>query len=363
MSERITGGRGRATEGFHHVTLAVRDARRAHAFYGGTLGLSLVGRTVAPGDDAAHLLYLGSADAEPGTLLALLERPGERRGAPGLGGVHHFALGVESRDALLKWKRRLTDRGVRVSGPFDRHWFHSLYFTDPDGQIVEIATHGPGYAVDEPANALGGRVVVPGEGHLRGQRDEAAIRAETHPEPVPEVTPGMALTGIHHVSAMSDDIPGAHDFYTAALGLRLVKRSVNQDDPSMPHWFWARYDGERVAPHSSITLFGFPPHARRARPGVGQTHAVTFRADGDEELLAWREHLRERNVHVSEVEDRGWFRSIAFRASDGLPLEIATDGRGFARDGETVGPGVRLHLPAHREPERARIEARLTPLT
>ena len=143
-----------------------------------------------------------------------------------------------------KWKRRLTDAGLAVSGPFDRGWFRSIYFRDPDGQVLEIATRGPGYAVDEPIEALGRRELAPPtSAEIRGARDEAAIAARTWLEPVPVITPDMALEGIHHVSAITGNLDRLNDFYDSALGLKLVKKSFNQDDPNTKHWFWASYDG------------------------------------------------------------------------------------------------------------------------
>jgi glyoxalase family protein len=88
----------------------------------------------------------------------------------------------------------------------------------------------------------------------------------------------MAITGIHHVSAITDDIDASHRFYTHALGLYRVKQSVNQDELSIPHHFWAHYDGETVTPGSSMTLFGWPADYKQTRGGTGQTHHVAFRA-------------------------------------------------------------------------------------
>src|SRR5690606_41640376 len=65
------------------------------------------------------------------------------------------------------------------------------------------------------------------------------FRSRIHPEPVPTVTADMRLRGIHHVSGITDDLERAHDFYEGALGLRIVKRTVNQDDGRTRHWFWA----------------------------------------------------------------------------------------------------------------------------
>jgi glyoxalase family protein len=350
------------TQGFHHVTMVAADARRTLAFYRDALGLGMVKQTVDYDDPGAYHLYFGDAEGRPGTLLTFFEWPNAPKGRPGIGGVHHTALGVDTDEALLKWKRRLVDHGVHTSGPYDRGYFTSLYFRDPDGQIMEIATAGPGYTIDEPADALGRELLLPPERIVRGHRDEAAIAALTWPEPVPEITPDMALHGIHHVSGITDDLVRAGEFYEQALGLRMVKKTTNRDDAKMLHYFWAGYDGQTIAPHSSWTLFGFKPGWNRARGGVGQTHHVAFRARDAEEQLAWLDHLRSMGVDASEVTERTYFRSIYFRAPDGQLLEIATDGPGFAVDEPVDRLGSALMLPAWLEPRREEIGAGLAPL-
>jgi glyoxalase family protein len=350
------------TEGFHHITMVSADAARTVRFYRDVPGTGLVKRTVNFDDPASYHLYFGDERGTPGTLLTFFEWKGARRGRWGVGGVHHLALTVEDEAAQLKWKRRLTDGGVRVSGPYDRGWFRSLYFGDPDGQILEIATRGPGYTKDEPLDALGQRLVLPPEPQLRGHRDEAGIAARTWPEPLPEITPDMQLDGIHHVTGITDDIVRADEFYEAALGLRVVKKSVNQDDPSMPHWFWARYDGATVAPRGSLTLFERKGSTQAARGGAGQAHHIAFRASSEEEQRNWREHLLGMGIAVSPVLDRNYFRSLYFRAPDGLLLEIATDGPGFAVDEEPGKLGTGLMLPAWLEAEREGLRASLEPL-
>lgn len=350
------------TAGFHHITMVARDARRTLFFYSDVLGISLVKKTVNFDDPGAYHLYFGSSGGAPGTILTFFEWPRAERGGWGLGAVHHLALGTSTADALLKWKRRLEDAGVSVSGPFDRKWFRSIYFTDPDGQILEIATAGPGYALDEPIEALGSGVIIPAPEHLRGSRDDDAIQALRWPEPVPAITPDMTLQGIHHVSAITDDVQRADEFYHAALGLRIVKKTINQDFPTSPHWFWASYDGRTVAPHSALTLFGFPDMRRHGKPGAGQTHHIAFRAENADQQLAWREHLLEMKVDVSPVLDRTYFTSIYFRAPDGLLLEIATDGPGFAIDEPADLLGSAVKLPAWLEGQREEIVAGLPAL-
>lgn len=358
------------TAGFHHITMVSGDAARTVRFYRDVLGLRLVKRTVNFDDPGSYHLYFGDATGSPGTLLTFFEWPRSPRGRTGVGGIHHLALGVEGPEAQLRWKRRLMDRGVPVSGPYDRGWFYSIYFTDPDGQILEIATRGPGYATDEAPDALGERVTLPNAAQLPGGRDETRIRAVAWPDAVDTITADMKLDGIHHVSGITDDVELFGDFLEAALGLRLVKRSVNQDDPNMRHWFWARYDGAHVEPRSTLTMFEYRPAisagARTvpasARAGVGQTHHIAFRARDETQQIEWRERLLSMDIEVSPVLDRMYFRSIYFRAPDGLLLEIATEGPGFMIDEPEAELGGSLQLPAWLEPERETIQGALVPL-
>jgi len=350
------------TLGFHHVTMVSADARRTVRFYRDVLGLRLVKRTVNFDDPSAYHLYFGDATGSPGSIVTFFEWPHVAPGSWGVGGIHHLALSTRDRGAQLRWKRRLSDAGVSVSGPYDRGYFHSIYFRDPDGQVLEIATAGPGYDFDEPRDALGERFIRPDSGRLAGRRDEVSIRADTHPEPVPEITPEMELQGIHHVTGITDDMESADRFYREALGLRLVKRTVNQDDAATEHFFWAHYDGEQVLPASAMTLFGWPPDARRTRPGIGQTHHIAFRARDDEEQEAWGEHLRSLDIPVTSVQDRHYFKSIYFPAPDGLLVEIATDGPGFAVDEAPESLGHELRLPPWMEKDRDRIAGALVDL-
>jgi len=347
------------TEGFHHITMVSSDAQRTLDFYRDLLGVRLVKRTVNFDDPEAYHLYFGDPEGTPGSILTFFEWPRSPRGHWGVGGVHHLALSVPTAEAQLKWKRRLEDAGVQVSGPINRGYFTSLYFVDPDGQILEIATAGPGYAIDEPADALGQSLRPP---PVSLQRDEEAMRSATHPEPVPAVTDDMLLTGIHHITGITDDLDRAGDFYEEALGLKPVKKTVNQDDGETLHYFWANYDGDVVAPRSSLTLFGWGASTQLTRPGAGQTHHIAFRAPSDDAQQSWREHLLSMGLDVSPVMERSYFRSIYFSAPDGMILEIATDGPGFSLDEPIESLGADLRLPSWLEERKAQIAGKLTPL-
>ena len=95
----------------------------------------------------------------------------------------------------------------------------------------------------------------------------------------------MRLDGIHHVTCITADAPRNVEYYTGVLGLRLVKKSVNQDDPTVYHLFYADEDG---TPGSDITFFEYPD-ARDGRAGAGMIHTVVWRVGSEEALEFWRE--------------------------------------------------------------------------
>src|SRR5437867_2824084 len=97
----------------------------------------------------------------------------------------------------------------------------------------------------------------------------------------------MRLDGIHHVTNITGDAPANVDFYTGKLGLRLVKKSVNQDDPTVYHLFYA---DERGTPGSDITFFEYPG-AEPGRAGAGMSHTIVWRVGSPEALDFWAERL------------------------------------------------------------------------
>src|SRR6266536_5320923 len=91
------------------------------------------------------------------------------------------------------------------------------------------------------------------------------------------------LEGIHHVTAITADAPGNVDFYARVLGLRLVKKTVNQDDPTVYHLFYA---DERGSAGADITFFEYPG-APRGRAGDGMVHRIVFRVASHDALDFW----------------------------------------------------------------------------
>jgi len=102
----------------------------------------------------------------------------------------------------------------------------------------------------------------------------------------------MKFEGIHHVTAITADAQSNIDFYAGVLGLRLVKKTVNQDDPSVYHLFFADEEGSAG---SDITFFEFAG-APRGRAGDGMVHTVAWRVASEAALDFWEERLAARNV-------------------------------------------------------------------
>ncbi len=348
--------------GLHHITLVCADARRTTDFYTQVLGQRLVKKTVNFDDPTSYHLYFGNQTGAPGSAITFFEWPNARKGLSGIGGTHHFALRVQNYDGLLKWKRRLTDLGVSVEGPLDRHYFTSIYFKDPDGVILEIATDGPGFTRDEPAETLGTEQRDPPTEMIVSNRDEERIKSTTWSESVPDITPDMALMqGMHHISAISSNIERTNDFLSSILGLRLVKRTSNFDDPTSAHWYWGTGSGE---PGTLITYFERrPSKTRRAQVGTGQTHHFAFAVPDEATQLEFREKLIAAGFTVSPVRDRVYFKSIYTSDPDGHIVELATAGPGFSLDENEAELGQKLMLPPWLESQRDQIEHILKPVT
>jgi len=123
----------------------------------------------------------------------------------------------------------------------------------------------------------------------------------------------MQLEGIHHVTAITGNAPQNVDFYVRVLGLRLVKKTVNQDDPTVYHLFYA---DEQGSPGSDITFFEYPG-ARRGRAGAGMVHTVAFRVASEAALDFWEQRLADERVSTRRSEG-----SLALDDPEGMRLEL-----------------------------------------
>lgn len=139
----------------------------------------------------------------------------------------------------------------------------------------------------------------------------------------------MHLNGIHHVTAVSGQIGQNVDFYTRVLGLRLVKKSVNQDDVSAYHLFYADKLG---SPGTDMTFFDWP-HAGADRRGTDSIVTTAFRVSGRAALDYWADRLAQHGVTHHGIESFAGRDVLRFDDPEGQRLVLVDDG-GAAYEGE-----------------------------
>lgn len=131
----------------------------------------------------------------------------------------------------------------------------------------------------------------------------------------------MQLTGIHHLTAVSADAPGNHTFYTQVMGMRLVKKTVNQDDTSAYHLFYA--DGE-ATPGSDLTFFDWP--VARERRGTNSISRTALRVGNEASLQWWLSRFDEMQVSHGRIAERDGRLSLDFEDPEGQRLTLVDDG-------------------------------------
>src|SRR5574339_606945 len=146
----------------------------------------------------------------------------------------------------------------------------------------------------------------------------------------------MDLLGIHHLTAVSARIRDNRHFYTGTLGLRLVKRSVNQDDVSAYHLFYADAKG---SPGTDLTFFDWPtPPERRGTRSIVRTY---LRVNGRSSLAWWQNRFDAQHVDHGPIVERDGRDSIVFQDPEGQRLALVDDGGG----GDAPTPWERSPIP------------------
>lgn len=143
--------------------------------------------------------------------------------------------------------------------------------------------------------------------------------------------------GIHHISIISGDAQTNADFYVKKLGLRMILKSVNQDDPGTYHLFYTNAEGE---PGSSITFFPWK-RAVPARTGVGEVERISFSVP-EESISYWKQRFKDLKIQSGELFERFDKNVLPFEDPDGLKLEVVEDGRSKGLSGRKesdVPPG------------------------
>lgn len=148
-----------AIRGFYTVMLSIPDLQYIAPILTQVLAYQETQTSLYP--DGRQVVIYSTGAGGPGRELWVMEEPAERPARQGAGGVHHVAFRVATFEDQQYWHKRITSVGIPASSFVDRFWFRSIYFRISNGILFEIATDGPGFAVDEDAAHLGETLVLP----------------------------------------------------------------------------------------------------------------------------------------------------------------------------------------------------------
>ncbi|WP_103351202.1 ring-cleaving dioxygenase [Amycolatopsis sp. CA-128772] len=152
-----------AIRGLHSVTLSVTEEDATAGMLTGDLGLGFAHQD-------GNRLRFAAGEGGPGALVDVLVTPDAPRGLVAAGSVHHVAWRAPDEETQKSWREELVGKGVRVTSILDRQYFRSIYFREPGGTLLEVATDEPGFAIDEPLLELGRALKLPP--WLEPRRDE-----------------------------------------------------------------------------------------------------------------------------------------------------------------------------------------------
>ncbi|HEY9013950.1 MAG TPA: VOC family protein, partial [Gemmatimonadales bacterium] len=138
----------------HSVRLSVRDPGPTRALLTGLLGFVVT-------DAAEGVLHFAVNGDLPGRRIELVHGASGPAGLNGLGTVHHVALAIAEPEEQLLLRRELVNAGLAVTEVLDRQYFRSIYFREPGGVLLEVATLGPGFTADETLSELGQSLKLP----------------------------------------------------------------------------------------------------------------------------------------------------------------------------------------------------------
>lgn len=167
--------------GLHGARLRERDLAATTGFLSTTLGFRRIGA-----EGGWERWAVG--DGGSGTWVDLAESPGEGRGAWGVGAIHHLAWRVDDEEHQLAVRRQVAEI-AHPTPVIDRFWFRSVYFKEPGGVLFELATDGPGFAVDEEPGRLGESLVLPPWLEERRGEIERVLPPLAAPTPAAGATP------------------------------------------------------------------------------------------------------------------------------------------------------------------------------
>ncbi len=309
--------------GIHHVSALSADIAKNHDFYTRILGLRLVKKTVNQESATMYHLFYADGAGSPGTDMTFFDFPHAAHERRGYNAVNLTTFRVTGQTVLTVWQERLRSLGVAVSRREIEGRDH-LFFEDGDRTRLALFDDG----------GMGPRGV---------------------PNPNTDIPSEYQLQGLGYSSYAVAHLAPTREFLERGLNMREVRQYAHGDFST---YVFAMGTG---GPHAELH-FTERSDLSRQRPGAGGVHHIALRVKDVAELQAWLAHLAQTGYRNSGQIDRHFFQSVYIREPNGLVIELATEGPGFAINEMPIALGDRLSLPPFLEPRRAEIEAKVRPL-
>ncbi len=289
-----------AIHGFHAATLWVERWEPTERVLVETLGFRLVA-------EAESTRRYAAGEGGPGRLVDVRAVGGFTPGASGAGTVHHIAFAVADDEAQLAVRARVAEAGLDPTPVIDRNYFHSVYFREPGGVLFELATVPPGFAIDEPVEHLGERLMLPHRYEPHRAEIEAVLPRIHLPAPAsdaaffadvsgPEDVSGDALGFIHRY------VPPSHEGELAGGTTLLLLHGTGGDEEDLLPLGRALLPGAGLlSPRGKVLERGAPRFFRRLAEGVFDQEDLSRRTDelGDFVLAAVEAYQLERDGIVA----------------------------------------------------------------
>lgn len=299
--------------GIHHITAIAGNAQKNLDFYTGILGLRMVKKTINFDAPDVYHFYFGDELGAPGTVFTTFPFDGARRGTKGTGELTYTAFSIPSA-ALAYWMERLVKFNIPISTPLSRFGEKVIRFEDHDGMGIELVAN------DNDSRKGWTYGNIPLEFSIRG-------------------------------------------FYGATLNLKAKDLTEKLLTELMDYRFIAEENGRyrygTEGKPGDIVDIVLDKNGRQGMQSAGTVHHIAFRTANESTQLEIQRKLMQHGLHVTEVKDRNYFKSIYFREPGGVLFEIATDEPGFAIDEDEAHLGELLKLPLWAEPHREKIEKSL----
>ncbi|MGE7771962.1 ring-cleaving dioxygenase [Viridibacillus arvi] len=307
--------------GHHHISMITKNAQLNNQFYQKVLGLRRVKKTVNQDDPSMYHLFYGDLTGSAGTELSFFEMPIAGRTVRGTNAITQIGLLVPSFESLEYWQRRFELLDVKHGEITSYAGRDALHFEDFEG-LRMILINNNGEEVPEKWSEWQDSIVEPK----------------------------------HRILGMG----------TVEITVRYLERLAKTLKDMFGYVEVTRSETEAIFQSKAGQSFGEiiikQQEGPSEKPGRGSIHHLAIRAKDESELRYWDEVIKERGFHSTGIVDRFYFQSLYFRESNGILIEIATDGPGFTADSTVEELGGKLDLPPFLEEKRSEIEAKLVPI-